>query len=308
MKDDKKKGAIIASSSSGAAGAAAAGGGINKSDKSVSSNNGSLNATSIVGSGVGLSTGGPILKALNSNTHNGDDDDENSYSGDMIALDQEIDFNNIFNLLYSPQTVRTQIQKRNQIIFLKEIIRLIKLNFNKYFDKIYHEKEDVMMNIQSKNTRINEIISELEIFDEGSGINPKWNDIELVDSSIRVLDSEISSRPYETSAMKIQRLAEEERRRKEALERNNDGKERALGDMMNGTLEVKRDVLSEASSLQKPEWMNTTSYDHMTDSQKKEFEEYQVKYNAIQDERAKYRKSLEIEMKKLKVEIQDIVK
>lgn len=240
------------------------------------------------------------------------DDDDLSYTGDMITTEQEIDYKNIFNLLYAPQTVRTQIQKRNQILFLKEIIRLIKINFNKLFDKIYHEKEDVLMTIQSKNIRITEIIEELDLHDADPVITPKFLDIELSDSSIRITDEEIASKPYETNAMRIKRLEEEEKKRKELAERNNDAKERALNDMMNGTLEIKRDVLSEVSSIQKPDWMllltTPIQIEHLNEQQKKEYEEYLAKYTALQDEKAKYRKSLEVEMKKLKGEISDVVK
>mmetsp|Transcript_407 Transcript_407/g.764 ORF Transcript_407/g.764 Transcript_407/m.764 type:complete len:1920 (-) Transcript_407:94-5853(-) len=234
-----------------------------------------------------------------------EDDDDISLTADMSIADQDIDTKNIFNLLYSPQTVRTQVQKRMQIIFLKEILRIVKTNFNKHFDKLYQEKEDVVSGINAKNARIKEIASELDVMDEGSGVEPKWDDTEIHDSAITVSDEEVKSRPYETEKMRRLRLEEEERKRREAANDDDDGKQRALNDMMNGTLEVKRDVFAEASALQRPAWMDEIPPEVMTDAQKKEVEEFDEKYAALQDEKAKYRKSLEIEMKRLKVEVQE---
>lgn len=231
---------------------------------------------------------------------NGDDDDDISLTAELGDID--IDVKNVLNLLYPPQTVRTPVQKRSQILFLKEVLRVVKTNFNKHFEKIYREKEDVVAGIHAKNARISEIASELEVLDEGSGINPKWLNVELFDSAIQVADDEVKSRPFETEKMRQIRLAEEERKRREAANEDDDGKKRALEDMMNGTLEVKRDVLSDASALHRPEWMNDLPVELMSEAQKKEKEEFDERYAALLDERAKYKKSLEVEMKKLKVE------
>ena len=236
----------------------------------------------------------------------GDDDDENSQtSGEIVHSQTEIDVKNMFNLLYAPQTVRTPIQKRIQIILLKEVLRRVKANFNKHFDVLYHEKEDVVAAIKAKNARIQEIIGELELENEAPVIDPKWTNIEIRDSAINVDDSEIKSRPYETEAMRKERLRLEEERRRAAANEDDDGRQRALQDMMNGTLEVKRDVLAEASNMVRPEWMDELDPALMTDAQKKEIEEFDERYQALQEEKAAYRKSLELEMKRLRMEIQD---
>jgi FMN phosphatase YigB (HAD superfamily) len=52
------------------------------------------------------------------------------------ALGIPIDENDIFNLLYPPFAVRTQIQKRSQIILLKEVGRMMRSNFNDSFAKL----------------------------------------------------------------------------------------------------------------------------------------------------------------------------
>lgn len=222
--------------------------------------------------------------------------------------DQDVDLKNIFNLLYAPQTVRTPVQKRSQIILLKEVLRRVKGNFNKHFQALYHEKEDVVSSITAKTTRINEIIDELELAEESSPPTPQWSNIEEPDSAVKIEDSEISSRPYESEAMREERLRLEEERRRAAASEDDDARQRALLDMMNGTLEVKRDVFAEASALHRPEWMDELDPALMTEAQKKEVEEFDAKYAALQEEKAAYRKSLELEMKRLRLEIAEAKK
>ena len=237
---------------------------------------------------------------------NHDDDDEHSQTGgDTIDSNTEIDVRNIFNLIYAPQTVRTPVQKRTQIILLKEVLRKSKSNFNKHFNVLYHEKEDVVAAVNAKNLRIEEIISELNLLNEPAAYYPTWSNIEVHESAILVDDSEITSRPYETASMREERLRLEEERRKATANEDDDGRQRALQDMMNGTLEVKRDVFAEASNMLRPEWMDEMEPSMMTDAQKKEIEEFDEKYKALQEEKAAYRKSLELEMKRLRMEIQD---
>jgi len=236
-------------------------------------------------------------------TNNDDDDDQSQTGGDVITADTEIDLKNIYNLIYAPQLVRTPVQKRTQIILLREVLRRVKGNFNKHFNVLYHEKEDVVSSIKAKNTRIEEIVGELELTSEPAIVYPAWTNIEINDSAVTVDDSEISSRPYETEAMREERLRLEEERRRAAANEDDDGRKRALQDMMNGTLEVKRDVLAEASNLHRPEWMDELDPALMTDAQKKEIEEFDEKYKALQEEKAAYRKALELEMKRLRMEI-----
>ncbi len=72
-----------------------------------------------------------------------------------------------------------------------------------------------------------------------------------------------------------------------------DIKDRALVEMMHGTLEVKRDVLGEATNLELPEWMDTLGPAEMNELQLKEFDTYTQKVKALQEEQNAYRKSLE---------------
>ncbi|KAJ1420235.1 hypothetical protein B484DRAFT_131507 [Ochromonadaceae sp. CCMP2298] len=78
--------------------------------------------------------------------------------------------------------------------------------------------------------------------------------------------------------------------------------------MMHGSLEVRRDVLAEAAAFVKPEWIDQLTPNEMNEGQLKEYDAYQTKLKALQEEQGAYRRSLEQEMKKLKNEVIDVCK
>jgi len=232
--------------------------------------------------------------------------DEEEGSLDAEA-DRTVDDNDVFNLLYPPQSVRTQTQKRTQIILLKEVARIARSKFNVHFDKLVRDKEDVMASVESRNARIREILTELQ--QQEDYLDPKWRDVEIAGSAILVQPEEIVNKPYESEAQRQIRIKEEEERRRREEEKDaEDVKGRALEEMMNGTLEVKRDVFAEASAMHRPDWMDTTAPADMTEAQLREVDAFETKFKAIQEEQAKYRKSLEIELKKLKMEAIEVCK
>lgn len=237
---------------------------------------------------------------------------EEEEDGSMVSMEdeKELDENVVLNLLYPPQAVRSQVQKRSQVVLLKDVVRELQAKFNAHFDKLHHEKEDVIGAIHSRNTRIRAILEELH--QQEDLFSPKLSNLELVDSAVSVSDEELQSRPYESEAARLMRLAAEEEKRRQEMERSKeDVKGRALDEMMHGTLEIKRDVFAEASSLQKPDWLTgdtIPSATDLTESQAKELDIYLDKLKTLQEEQAAYRKTLELEMKKLKNEIADLSK
>lgn len=234
-----------------------------------------------------------------------EEDDGSLASDDEI---HDIDESNILNLIYPPQAVRTQVQRRTQIILLREIIRQMRLKFNEQFDSLRREKEDIISSIESRNLRMQVILEDLH--NEEELFSPSMVDSEIVGSAIHVNADELSNRPYESEIARISRLKEEEEKRLLELQKDKeDIKGRALDEMMHGTLEVKRDVMASASStLIKPEWMDTLTPHEMNESQLKEHDLYQTNLRAIHEEQASYRKTLELEMKKLKLEITELCK
>jgi len=231
-----------------------------------------------------------------------DDDDDYSMASEEEV--HEMDESDILNLLYPPQAVRTRTQRRVQIILLREVVRLMRAKFNEQFDRLHNEKEDIINSIDSRNNRIRTILDDLHQKD--SLFSPTMSDREIAGSSVRVRLEELVNRPYESEAARINRLREEEEKRLLELQRDKeDIKGRALEEMMNGTLVVKRDVLS-TSKLARPEWMDSLKPNEMNDSQIREYEVYQTKLRALQEEQATYRKTLEIEMRKLRNEITEL--
>lgn len=236
----------------------------------------------------------------------GEEDDEVSGAENDVT-EHDVDFSNVLNLLYPPQAVRTQVQKRAQIALLKDVCRQIRFFFNEKFEAMCRERADVTSAVEAINLRIHEILTELQLSEEV--FEPKLSNVEIPMSAIVVEEDELVSRPYVSEASILKRqLEEEDRKKKERENAKDDSKGRALVDMMNGTLEVKRDVFAEASAMHKPEWMETLPYDSMTEAQKKEADEYEDTYKQLQEEQSKYKKILEIELKRLRSDVKDLCK
>ena len=77
--------------------------------------------------------------------------------------------------------------------------------------------------------------------------------------------------------------------------------------MMNGTLEVKKETISE-DSLVREEWMDEIPFEQMSEEQRKALDEYNNKLKAIAEALEKQRKALELELKKLRSEVAEVVK
>jgi WD40 repeat protein len=261
------------------------------------------------GANNNTNTTASAAKGNEDNSANKREAGEEDEDASILSLDDDYDVEEgeLLNLLYAPETVRTIVQKRNQILMLKEIVRKIKERFNKVFTQLQREKEDCVQFISTRNERITAILEELHLTDKIWA--PTWCNQEKRGSAIEVAEEEMISQPYESEEVRQQRLKEaEERALRQQSDEQSLERERALLDMMHGTLEVKRDVFAEALLLQRPPWMDTLTPSEMNDAQLKEYEAYQNKLRELQEEQAHYRKTLEQEMKKLKVEITECCK
>uniref|UniRef100_I3IV59 Cilia and flagella associated protein 43 n=1 Tax=Oreochromis niloticus TaxID=8128 RepID=I3IV59_ORENI len=84
----------------------------------------------------------------------------------------------------------------------------------------------------------------------------------------------------------------------ERQEQADDSRERALDDMMDGVLEVKKeDILK--MEIPPPEFVLTKPDIQWSEEEKKAFKEYEKKAKELSEEKEKYKKLLEIEIKKL---------
>lgn len=122
---------------------------------------------------------------------------------------------------------------------------------------------------------------------------------------MKIQGNEITIERYlskeERDRREAERLKEEERIRARMAD---DSGQRALKDMMGGTLEEKKETAL-TETLQKEEWMSKP-VDEMSEEEKLKLREYEVKEQKMNEEREKMRKNLENELKNLKNQIDDI--
>lgn len=84
--------------------------------------------------------------------------------------------------------------------------------------------------------------------------------------------------------------------------RENDAGQRALVQMMGGTLKTKKDLSALEITLDREPWMDQIPFDDMTDLQKQALKEFEEKEKALAEEQDKYRKQLHAELARLRTE------
>ncbi|XP_006831543.1 PREDICTED: WD repeat-containing protein 96 [Chrysochloris asiatica] len=242
--------------------------------------------------------------------HQEEDDEEDKEN--MIAKDTNLpnyllgslstDFGVDTSFLSSQLELHSREDKVNQIILLKDIIYKVKTIFNNEFNAAYKQKEFEIARVREKNVRIQEIILDLEL--EEKVWQPEFEECEKPERTLVVEDHEITASKY----VKPWKKAKGELIMTPKLERwfafqSSDVRQRALMDMMGGVLEVKKeDILKMAvpqpTFMAKPDAL-------WSEEEKKQFKDYEKKVKELNEERDKYRKSLEAEMKKLQSIIQE---
>ncbi|GBG33692.1 Cilia- and flagella-associated protein 43 [Hondaea fermentalgiana] len=211
----------------------------------------------------------------------------------------------LIDLLYHPAALRSSVQVRHQLVMLRELQRKLMQAFNERFDKVVEEKEDAVERITSRYERINEILRELSREEE---VVPNfWHPSERAESVLEVSQEEIGVEKYLSKAER-ERVAreEEERLRREAEAAKDNMGARALDDMMNGTLEAARELSLAEKTMERPAWMNEIDYADMSEEERKEHDDFEIQLAKFTEEKDKYIKSLEVEMKKIYGEIEEI--
>ncbi|XP_040110308.1 cilia- and flagella-associated protein 43 isoform X2 [Oryx dammah] len=212
------------------------------------------------------------------------------------------DFRVHTSLLSSQLELHSREEKINQIILLKDIIYKVKTAFNSEFDAAYKQKEIEIARVKEKNVRVKEIILDLEL--EESVWQPEFEDCEKPERTLVVKSSEISAqrhiKPWQKAKTDLLVTREVERL---LLTRGPDSRRRALMDMMGGVLEVKKEDILRMVIPQPPFMVKPDAL--WSEEERKLFKEYEKKVKELNEERDKYRKSLETEMKKLQNSIQE---
>ncbi|KAM9311181.1 cilia- and flagella-associated protein 43 [Gastrophryne carolinensis] len=204
--------------------------------------------------------------------------------------------------LYSQLEMHSREEKINQIILLLDIIYSVKTAFNKEFEMVYRQKEQEVARVNERNQRILEIMSELNI--QENILEPTFSANEKPERALTVDDSEVKLEKYLTAEQKA--IAEQEAKVQEEkllAAQEDDAKQRALNDMMGGVLEVKKeDILR--MEVPCPGFLSKTETE-WTEEEKKQFKDYDKKCKELNEEKDKYRKILEAEMKKIQASIME---
>ena len=198
---------------------------------------------------------------------------------------------------YSQFNLFSNQRKRDQVTLIKNTINHLKNTFNKEFDDVYASKKQEITRIAERSDRLKQILQDLK--SEETVSVPKFTNIEMPESYLVVEDSEIRFDKYLTAAEEEEKAEKErleELRRK--LEEVDNARERALDLMMYGKLEIRpEDELQK--DLVKPEFMLTKSEDQWNEDELKIAKDFEKKEKHLIEEREKYRKALEAELKKL---------
>ncbi|KAM6915939.1 cilia- and flagella-associated protein 43 [Xenentodon cancila] len=204
--------------------------------------------------------------------------------------------------IYDQFTLRTTEQRINQIILLQDVIYRIKTAFNADFEALHRQKVQELKCVQDRNRQIRGFMLELDINQELW--EPGLTDSECPERVLTVDNSEIKAEKYLT----LEQQEEEERRKLEEesqLTKQGDGRrERALDVMMTGELEENKGQILKME-IPLPEFALTRSNIHWSEEETKVYGEYKEKAKALSEEKEKYKRSLELEIKRLQESTKD---
>mmetsp|Transcript_38744 Transcript_38744/g.91098 ORF Transcript_38744/g.91098 Transcript_38744/m.91098 type:complete len:1764 (-) Transcript_38744:52-5343(-) len=217
-----------------------------------------------------------------------------------------VDQNSVQRLLYDPFELMTNSRRRCQIQLLQSLAVEYRTEFNDLFKQCQGEKHGTIDQMKEKLGRIRAILAELQMKEDVQ--DPKPLDAEDSNSVLQVKDTEIKAEKWLSEAEK-KALQEAKQREEERLRqlRENDAGQRALMQMMGGTLKTKKDLSPLEIVLDREPWMDQVAEDDMTDAQKQALKDYQDKEKALAEEQDKYRKQLDAELKKLRQDVQELM-
>lgn len=207
--------------------------------------------------------------------------------------------------LYEPFELVTNSRRRLQIYLLQSLSAEYRSHFNELFKACQSDKKGIVDQIKEKCARIRSILAELQI--DEVVLEPELAEVEEAEAVLKVKDKEIAAEKYispeERKVMAEAAAKEEERLR--GL-RENDAGQRALVNMMGGTLKTKKDLSALEIVLDREPWMDQIPVDDMTDIQKAAFAEFEAKEKALAEEQDKYRKQLDAELKLQRAGVKDL--
>ena len=186
---------------------------------------------------------------------------------------------------------------------IKNVIFNIKTIFNKEFEWFCTFRSKQLDAISEKNLKIKDILKELgkevDIFIASPNL------IEQPSEVLKVTNDEIKIQKYMTKEEKRkqeeERKAEEERLRKM---NEDDAGQRALKQMMNNTLEEKKENPLTETQVRE-EWMDKPR-EQMNEEERAKYDEFLALEAKLNEEKEKIKKSLEQELRKTRSEISEL--
>ncbi|VDM35377.1 unnamed protein product [Hydatigera taeniaeformis] len=235
------------------------------------------------------------------------EDEVASRSGDDHLGSTAAQFGISTKLLYNQMDLFTNDQKLTQAVLIQDLIRKMQMKFNAEFDACFARKREHIEEIEKRVGRINDIIPKVD--PTAPLLSMRQYELQPVEEVERLLmctdeevDVERYRSPEEIEEMKIAASREAERLRLEQLD---NWRERGLDDMMGGVLEVRReDELKKDIPI--PAVVLAGKQEHeMTVEEKKIYRNYLQACKNLEEEREKYRKYLEGEMRKNEAAIEE---
>lgn len=203
------------------------------------------------------------------------------------------------------------MRKRMQMLLLQHVVRERQAQFNKEVEKVKTAKDQFIDRVREINTRMMDICEELKIDPrEANGgealFEPRMADGETEVDALTVRPEEIKAEKWLTAE---ERKATEERiKAEEARRREMEGDTpaaRALRQMFGGVLQTAKDDREGAPD--KPTFMDRVPKEQWTEEQLRAAKDFEAREKVYQEEREKRAKGLEVELKKLRLEVGDVI-
>ena len=209
-------------------------------------------------------------------------------------------------LLYGPYDLAPVTRKRAQALLLGIVLAEQRRVANESTEALARRKAVDIDRVAELHSRCAEIVAEL-----GDGAQaedwetPTLQPREHDDHALRVENSEITAERFasDEERAKAEREAAEEKARLASMS-GDDPRERALKDMMGGSLQGRGDG-DDSAEKARPEWMGGDRA-KMSEEQLKELQAWDTREAAAAEEREKRSKALESELKKLHADVDEI--
>ncbi|XP_062257078.1 cilia- and flagella-associated protein 43 isoform X2 [Platichthys flesus] len=207
--------------------------------------------------------------------------------------------------IYDQFSLKTTEQRINQIVLLQDVIYGIKMAFNTEFEGLHKQKVQELNRVRERNKHISAILLELDI--QQQLWEPSLSVSEWPESLLTVDDSEIKSE----KCLSPEQRKEEERKKLEeqrhSAAKEDDCRDRALDNMMDGALEVKKEDILRLE-IPPPELVLSKPEIQWTEEDKKVYKQYEKKTKDLSERKEKYKKLMETEMKRLQGTTRDATK